>query len=315
MKFLKNMFSDREIPKGGVAKRTGWIILLTIGLFLTGLLVGISYRYIQYNEYGIIVDKYTGKYDNNVYQAGPQFALLTKNVKTFPSTFKPISFKITSFMDSGIEVDILSSMQYRLPKDSVRHIYDKFSTNYEKIINTNAKKIVKNVVSQYSVDYMINNRKSIELVIGNAIKDDIQKIMQIEIPPEYYKILNIELSGTLLDTSLDTAIVLQNNDIQTKIQQISVINEETEYQKSLIEAQALQVTANANAEAERIVNSSSYDSDKIVSFARSEGLANLLSTLGINDPVDVNKVINLFALFDNDNVKLFSKNMDVIVKP
>lgn len=315
MKFLKDMFSDREIPEGGVAKRTGLIILLTIGLFLTGLLVGISYRYIQYNEYGIIVDKFTGKYDNKVYQAGPQFALLTKNVKTFPSTFKPISFNSVSFVDSGIELEILSKMQYRLPKEEVRHIYDKFSTNYEKIIDTNAKKIVKNLVSQYSVDYIINNRKTIELEIGNAIKDDIQKIMQVEIPPEYYKILNIELSGTLLDTSLDTAIVLQNNDIQTKIQQISVINEETEYQKSLIEAQALQVTANANAEAERIVNSSSYDSDKIVSFARSEGLANLLSTLGINDPVDVNKVINLFALFDNDNVKLFSKNMDVIVKP
>lgn len=272
------------------------LLVISIVIITT---VALSFWYVPYNNYALVRSTYTGVELNNVYGEGRYFITLDKQLVYFPSTYKEISFTSKTFAENGLEFDCFITFYYRLPKDKVGAIYDSYSTAYNTRVINNAKQIVKNVASKFSVDNFLNNRTYIETTMAYALEAYLRETVQVEAPNEYFKIVNIIFPKTLIDKSLETAIALQNNQIQLYQQEVNVIEADTNKLKAEIDAKTSRTLEYANNEANKIITNSQSESTRILLLTRSKGIDNVCNAIGITKSSDINRLTNIFAVMDN----------------
>lgn len=294
--FTDNSMATEDYIKNVWFKFVPAVLIVLIVVIVT---ITLSFWYVPYNNYALERSTYTGVKLNHVYDEGRYFLTLDKQMVYFPSTYKEISFTSKTFAENGLEFDCFITFYYRLPKNKIGDIYDSYSTAYNTRVVNNAKQIVKNVASKFSVDNFLNNRSYIETTMAYALEAYLSKTVQVESPNEYFKIVNIIFPKTLIDKSLETAIALQNNQIQLYQQEVNIIEADTNKLKAEIDAESSKTLEYANNEANKIITNSQSEATKILLLTRSKGIDKVCDVTKITKPSDINRLTNVFAVMDN----------------
>lgn len=278
-------------------------LIISIIIIVT---VTMSFWYVSYNQYALIRNTYNGVDLHNVYGQGRYFMTLPNSMVYFPSTYTEVTYTSKTFAENGLEFDCYITFYYKLPKKNVGSIYDSYSTTYDTRVINNAKQITKNIASTFSVNNFLNNRTYIETTMAYALEDYLMSTVMVDAPAEYFKIVNIIFPQTLIDKSLETAIALQNNNIQSYQQQVDVINADTLKLKAEIDAESSRTIEYANNQASQIIVNSQSEASKILAVVRSKGIEQVCNVTGINSQMDINAVTNVFAVMDNSNFTMLN---------
>ena len=278
-----------------------WVFyaLFIVAVIVISSTVSLSFWYINYSQYALERNTYTGVRLADTKGEGRYFLPLTEQMVVFPATYQRESFVSESFATNGLEFDIHVAFEWRLPKDNVGKIYDEFSTNYPARVLSNAKRLVKNVASTFTVENYLSNRTYVENTIAAALEIDLLNTVYVDAPAFYFKITRIEFPTSLIDTSLATAKSLQQNEVEIFLQNIDVINADTNALKAAIDAQAVQAVEFANNEAGLILVTSKAQAEQILLVTRSNGIEEVCSNLNITSPALKTKVVEAFAIKDN----------------
>jgi hypothetical protein len=191
---------------------------------------------------------------------------------------------------------------YELPKNNVYNIYNEFSNSYDLTVQSIAKKTIKNLAATFSVKDFLQNRTNIEKVIALGVYTDLLQEMSVYAPPKYFKITDIQFPSNILANSLQSALALQNVQLQENQQYVQVVIADTGKMVASINAQTNQIIQNSISESNKIIASGNYKSDSIIASARSEGIKNTISYIGGNPTsTTIANLINVMALIDNTN--------------
>jgi hypothetical protein len=292
---------DKELSKDEIRQNYCCLLFWFLSSIVIISTVASSYWYVSYDQYALRRDTYSGVQSHPTYEEGRYFLTLDNSLVYFPSTYQEVSFVGATFADNGLEFDLYITFYYRLPKESVVEIYNEFSTYYDSKIINNAKQVTKNVASTFTVDNFLQNRTYIEKTIAEALEPYLMDTIGVEAPKEYFKIINIVFPDSLIETSLETAIALQNNEIQLYQQSVDVIEADTEKMKASIDADTTRTLEYANNQAEQIISNSESIATKIGLVARSDGLERVFSALNITASEDKTRLTKVFAVMDNTN--------------
>ena len=309
-------FTDRELTNDEVIVNHRWLIVWLIGLSVTAACVTESFWYVDYKHYALEVNNYHGVTSHETYGEGRYFFTLDKKVIQFGSTFTEVDFTSSTFAGDGLEFELDAELYYRLPKDSVGEIYDKFATNYHDRVKKNAITTTKGIASTFSVDEFLSNRTYIEDTIAAALEVDLLATVGVDAPGLFVKIVDMRFPDLLITTSLDTALALQRNKVQKEQQTVDLIIAETNNQKAAIDVQTVQTGEFATNKASEIIATSEADATKILLVTRSDGVQSVFTAIGMTSPVEKNKLNRIFSVMDNphDTTTMFNGVETVLVQ-
>lgn len=292
-------FTDRELTNDEVIVNHRWLAVWLIGLSVTAACVTESFWYVDYKHYALEVNNYHGVTSHETYGEGRYFFTLDKKVIQFGSTFTEVDFTSSTFAGDGLEFELDVELYYRLPKDSVGEIYDKFATNYHDRVKKNAITTTKGIASTFSVDEFLSNRTYIEDTIAAALEVDLLATVGVDAPESFVKIVDMRFPALLITTSLDTALALQRNKVQEEQQTVDLIIAETNNQKAVIDVQTVQTGEFATNKATEIIATSEAEAIKILLVTRSDGVQSVFTAIGMTSPVEKNQLNRIFSVMDN----------------
>lgn len=267
-----------------------------------------SLNFIKYDQYALTRNKLGTVYKSPILTQGvyPLFPIYATVI--FPSTLNEVNFKSTVFSDTGLQFVMQIWSCYELPKDNIYDIYNKFSNSYDLRVQSISKKTIKNLAAIFSVNDFLKNRTYIEKVIAEGVYMDLLNEMSVISPPEYFKITDIIFPQNIIDNSLQSAIALQNNQLQENQQYVQVVSADTAKIVASINAQTDKMLQNSVAESNKIISSSKYIFDKIIDSARSEGIKIATSSIGITGSLVID-FVNVISLIDNSLNKTILHNI------
>jgi frataxin-like iron-binding protein CyaY len=294
-------FKERELENDEMSCNFCWIFWWLIVAVIIIACISKSFWYVSFDEYTLRRNTYNGVTLSKVYTQNRYFLPLTESMVYFPSVFNEVTYTSQTFAENGLEFECLITFYYRLPKDKIGEIYNSYSMNYDLRVINNAKQIVKNIASTFSVVNFLENRIYIEKTIAIELEIYLKNTIGVDAPKEYFKIINIVFPTSLMDASLTTAIALQNNQIQLYQQEVDVINADTNKLKARIDAETNRTLEFANNEASQIITNSQSQANQIVLVSRSTGIKKVCTALNISTSEDTNKLTRAFAIMDNTN--------------
>lgn len=296
---------------GGTACAICLCLVLTI-VFLSTFIP--SFHYVEYDEYALKQHKYGDVELGHVYTQGRYvFSPIYKFVK-LPSTFQSIDITSAIFSNLGLEFDIHIAVYYQLPKERLGEIYHKFSLKYEDRITNIIKTTVKDIAPNYDVNDYVINRESVESTFSQRVHEYLKSTVGVDIPVLYFRILDIRFPESVVTSSLTSAIELQNNQIEGYIQEVAVIDADTNNMVATINIQTDFTLRSATIEANQIVSNSQSEADGILTSARGLGIQSVLSLLNITTPAQQNEFIKLVSILDANQPKILSGDFNVLVQ-
>ena len=276
-----------------------FFVVLFMGIIVFLITFPLSFNYINYDQYGLIRDTYGSVHLNPTYTAGRYFRPIVYSFVTFPSTYQAIDFTTPVFADNGMEFDLNFRFYFRIPINQVGTIYNIYSKNYDSRIIGNSKKVIKNVASGFDVNHYMENRSYVESLLATNISAELSSVIGVEVPVEYCRILNIHFPYTLINTSLDSALALQQNQLNVILQSVQLIQATTDQLVAAINAETQLLLQNADNAANQIVGTANAESNNIINTARSFGIASLFHQLNITSAGDKSKLLKAMAIYDN----------------
>jgi hypothetical protein len=300
-----------NITKDYIIRKIHCII---IGLLIFGFLLFLmSLNFVAYNEYALIRNRLGTVYKDPVLKQGTYPLLPIYDITRFPATLIEVEFISAVFSDTGLQFTMNIMFYYRLPKENLYDIYNKFSLGFDSRIKSNSKKIIKNSAATFSVKEFLQDRTRIEQELAQRVHDDLLEQIGVIALPQYFKIIDIIFPTNIIANSLQSAIALQNNELQTNQQGVDVTIADTLQLVAEIFAQTDQIVANSVSESEMIINSADFEAEKIRNLARGQGIKNVVKDLQLSNK-HINTFVDVMALYDNDNKTIFQHIDNVIVK-
>jgi len=285
--------------------------LLFLSILLIVILVPLSYNYIEYNEIALKQYRF-GAVSNDVYMNGRYYTPLTYKFVRFPSTFVNVELSSSVFTSSGFQIIINYTFYYKLLPSKLYDLYNTYSNNYDNRIQSIAKTAVRNALPIFSVNDYFTNRSYIENYVALNVSQQVENI-GVYCSPDYFKIISVTLPATLITSSLETAVTLQNNQQQLYYKTLQETYAMTDTMVSYINNNASMILLTAQNNATQIVQNSIAESNKILEYANSNGLNYTFTLLGINTLSDKLNFIKLVNLQNNNNVTLLSGNFVPII--
>lgn len=289
------------------------LILSIIGIILfLGLFVP-SIRRISYNEYAFKQDRF-GQVDiDHVYTRGRYYIPINYIMVKLPSTYQLIEISSSIFSNLGLEFDLNLVVYYQLPKENLGKIYRQFSKNYEDRIINIVKTTIKDAATFFSVNNYVTNRTYIQDTFSQEVHSQLTTLLGIDISSLYFRLLHIDFPESVIESSLLSAIELQNNKIKNLQQEVAIIEADTKQIIANINAQTNATVEFANIGAQQIVDNSLSEANKIITAARGEGIKLTLDIIGITSPVLIDEFIKLVSILDSDNPKILSGNFNTFI--
>jgi regulator of protease activity HflC (stomatin/prohibitin superfamily) len=147
----------------------------------------------------------------------------------------------------------------------------------------------------------LNNRSVVEAAIGGNVSQTVFKVAGVEAPPEYCLILDIKFPDILVDSSLNSAIALQQNELNLIEQRVQLVQSETAQLVASIESQQVLLLESAENVAQQLVETAEAQASSIVNTARAIGIGNMFKALNITNPEEKDALLKAMAIFDNDH--------------
>lgn len=299
-----------------------WLsVIFLIGAIIFSATLASSFHYVNYNEYALLQDRYGTVRLSRVYKEGRYFFPVNYNMIKFPASYIAVDLDTLVFTETGLEFDVEVHFYYRLPEENLGTIYNSFSFNYDDLVRSNAKTTIKNTAANLKFDEYFSNRTHIEQMFASNVQSVLKTVVFVDMPTDLFRIASVTVPKSILESSLDSQIALQNNDLLGKTQKVSLIRAETNRLVANIVAQTQQRLNFATNEARRLTEQSLSYYNQIEIRARAEGIRDMLTTLNFSDSnVYLNTnftsdLIRTLAMLDNAmNTTIVPGMSDVLVK-
>jgi regulator of protease activity HflC (stomatin/prohibitin superfamily) len=304
-----------EIGRGSICV----ITTLVIGIIILCACLSASFHYIEYDQYGLLKDNYGTVRLSKVYEQGRYFFPLNYDMIIFPAHYIEVDFNEAVFTDTGLEIEIEVGFYYQLPRDFIGRIYNDFSLNYHSLVLSNSRTTIKDEAAKLKIDQYITNRSAIELVFAHAVSNELNSKLYISAPIELFRIGEIQFPDSVLETSLESAISIQNNELLKSSQAVALIKAETQKLVTEIDVSTTLLLSYATNEASRIIQAANSYANQVTIKTRGTAINALLQSLNFTSSNQTMKIIEKFALLDNaDSVlyiddRLSGKGIDIQV--
>jgi len=285
-------------PMGGSPKIFQGIIVVVVLIFLFFILK--PFTIINSGEVGIKVR--TGKFDNTPLQPGLHFyipvfeRILPVNTRirlivysnlerdTIGDNYAKSSLSSETFegglkknpsiqvLDKrGLTVNIDIAVQYQLRAESAALTIEKWGAGWEeKIINSQVREVVRDVVGQYTAEQLPEMRNEIAAAITTKISQKITSLEGTPVVLSSVELRNIDLPQKIKD---------QIERVQIAKQEVTI----AEQQKEQAKQEALKKAEIAKGEAERNRIEAQGQADKIRIEAEEQAKANILISKSLSD--------------------------------
>jgi regulator of protease activity HflC (stomatin/prohibitin superfamily) len=285
-------------PMGGSPKILQGVIVAVVLIFLFFILKPFSI--INSGEVGIKVR--TGKFDNTPLQPGLHFyipvfeRILPVNTRirlivysnlerdTVGDNYAKSSLSSETFegglkknpsiqvLDKrGLTVNIDIAVQYQLRAESAALTIEKWGSSWEeKIINSQVREVVRDVVGQYTAEQLPEMRNEIAAAITTKISEKIVSLEGTPVMLSSVELRNIDLPQKIKD---------QIERVQIAKQEVTI----AEQQKEQAKQEALKKAEIAKGEAERNRIEAQGQADKIRIEAEEQAKANILISKSLSD--------------------------------
>jgi hypothetical protein len=303
-----------------------WGSLISITIILLCTLLPLSFKYVEYNEMAFDRNKFGIVDTNNIVNQGCHFIPLNHELIKFPTTFQRIAFlksdktALSIFTQDGYQISIEIQFYYRLLDTNLKKIYDLYSMNYEIGIINLAKLIIRDLSgSATSGVYLplqsyISNRTYIQSKYSTEINLRMKNDLSIDVPIEYFKIIELDIPLDMVERYQRTVIQLQDNEVRENTQQVTMIEAQTDKMVSVINAHTKYILESSLIESNYIKLIANTTSLNIVSNANLNGFDKLCKILNINNSTDIIKLSKILNLMENPATKLiYNLNSHIIL--
>lgn len=241
-------------PSSGKAKKITRGIIAGVAIFIVA---SSSFAIVPAGSAGVVLTM--GKVSKNVLPEG--FHLKAPFIQTVEVMSNKIQVHETSATAVSKDLQSVSSniaVNYKISYDKSADIYQKIGREYESIILTPAvQESMKSVTAKYTAEELITKRAN----VGDEIKTTLEnKVTEYGIIIEKFNIVNFDFS-TEFNAAIEAKQVAEQNLLKTKTEQeqaLVIADADAKKKKIAAEASAtaLLTEANAQAEANKILNNS-----------------------------------------------------------
>lgn len=319
-----------------MASATPTIIAAVVGIvaLLIVILIPTSFSSVEYHELGFKRRKSTGFVDiSEVYTSGRYFVGPDYTFKVFPADAHFVELnEISVWTGDKIEIKISCNFQYFLRKDFLQDLHEAYNVDYKPVVRGTAIDAIKGRAADLPIDDYIRNRENIEkelfkalakrvdgccrencpsdeeempacgYCIKNSLCEDDERGMFVEV--RYFQLLAVDVHEDVKSRYLrQVTEAAEEERAQFELRE-KVVRKETERIKNKIYNEAREIAQNASAKAVVIDAEAKAKALRVVEEARSEGLKNLYSELGITTDEEKAAFNYLRSLRQNKNVKL-----------
>lgn len=278
----------------------GFIPLLIAGIIVMCVTVPLSFHYVPYDSYALKQDVYGSVDLSTVYAEGRYFFPLNYNMVGFMSTYQSVFIEANVFTETGVQFTVDFSFFWRLPQKSVPFVYNLYSNSYPDLVMSNARTTIKNTAANLNIELYFTNHTQVQALFATKVASTLLNLFQVEVPLDFFKIGSLQLPFTLLNSSLSTAISLQQNDILTRQQAVSVYQAETATLVAAIDAKTNQILSYAVNGAELLVQNANSYANQVAIQARGNGITSMLKSLGFDgNATQTLQIVKQLALIDN----------------
>lgn len=319
-----------------MASATQMIIAAVVGIvaLLVVILIPTSFSSVEYYELGFKRRKSTGFVDiSEVYTSGRYFVGPDYTFKVFPADAHFVELnEISVWTGDKIEIKISCNFQYFLRKDFLPDLHEAYNVDYKPVVRGTAIDAIKGRAADLPIDDYIRNRENIEkelfkalakrvdgccretcptdeeempacgYCIKNSLCKDDERGMFVEV--RYFQLLAVDVHEDVKSRYLrQVTEAAEEERAQFELRE-KVVRKETERIKNKIYNEAREIAQNASAKAVVIDAKAKAKALRVVEEARSEGLKNLYSELGITTDEEKAAFNYLRSLRQNKNVKI-----------
>ncbi|XP_076459148.1 uncharacterized protein LOC143292587 [Babylonia areolata] len=283
-----------------------------LGVLLLVILLPMSFSGVEYYEFAFKRQKSTGSvntdevYSGGKYLIGPDFTF-----KTFKASahFESLS-DVSVFTSDKLEVKLDVSFQYFLKKEDLAILHRNYDLYYEKVIRTSAIDALKGEAPNFNTREFITNRKVLEAALFKAVRERLGgnccakdcSLYQFACPPgckeyalcddktekglwvyvKYFQLGAVEIPSDVEDRFLKALTLKEEAAREELLQDAQVVRKKTEADVRNIQNQALEISQEAQAQAQMIATVAAANYTATVEKARSQGLKALYNRLGLN---------------------------------
>lgn len=287
-------------------------ILSVIAIIVTST-VAMSFNYVEYHEIALLQNRYGSVDLSQVYSNQRKFLPLTQFLVTFPNTFQSLNYIAPVFTPDGLQFNLEVLFYYKLDPATLPYTYGKYSRNYDMRVKSIATTAIKNMAANYTIKDYLSSRRTIETGIGAALQRALVSDVGVAVPPHYFRIMSLTIPSTILQTSLQAAIELQNNQVQHFQQTVNLIQSETTQQVSTIHAEAARVLQFAATESNKIITEAHQFADNLLLKARGDGLRMLFDALHVSNNTAKLSFIDAFAALDAESPKILRTGSSAVI--
>ena len=225
-----------------------WLSIISISILLFCTMLPASFVYVEYNEMAFDRNKFGTVDTSRVITQGRHYLSLTHELVKFPTTFNKISFlkstntALSIFTQDGYQISIEIQFYYRLMPNNLKLIYDMYSMNYETGVINLAKLTIRDLSGSVNsgvnlpLQSYISNRSYIQEKYSNQVNLRMHNDLSIDVPVEYFKIIELDIPQDMIDRYQQTVIQLQDNEVMENTQQVTFIQSETTKLVSIVNA-------------------------------------------------------------------------------
>lgn len=280
-------------------------------LFLSLLLIGLSYNTVAYYQIGLTKSRSTGSVDrSSVYENGNYFLNPDNAFLVYPSTIMTKSFpnlsiwSLASKEDAGIFLEIDITFQYYIIPETLGKLYNKIGTNYDKLLESLAISAIKNEAVKWSSDDYLKNRRKIEKSMLKSLHSKLEDEANCNITS--LQLLDIQFPQSFYDRKLDTAVQIQTNIATEYSLNAQIIRGKTSQMVAYLLNQATQTIKLSESQAINIKEIAKTKSKEIIQNAKIESFFSIVKELNITNKTQILSLDYLLQLeLEKDNIDFF----------
>ena len=254
-------------------------ILVCAGCGFISLIVGIilicvSFQFVEYNQYGLKRNTLTNKvFTNKIYENGRYMFGPSVNMIYFEKDYQKVDFTGSNALsvsnDDGTGFYITVTFFYRIQKENIENLYNKFGTNYRSKILSLSQSTLKNTAILYSIDDYLTKRS----IITKSIKTNVTATLNnIWIDVDELQLHEVLFPEVVNNKYLDAAVQLQVNSKMEYEQDAELIRQETSRLVEVINANETLVLAEAEANYNIITQLADVNATQMIETAKTEEL-------------------------------------------
>lgn len=255
------------------------------GLLLILILVPLSFKGVEYYEYGFLVRSSTGKVDlAEVFDAGNHFVGPDYGFKKFQADAHVVRYDALSVFSAGtnesvgLEFKLDVTFAYKLVKAELRELHNELERQYKGVVDSRARDGIKNEAVKIGFSTFFEKRTEVERLLFQALK---LRLRPLHIDVIAFHLGRVEIPSQVRSKQLETKIQKETNDRELFRQQAEVERSTTDFEVNKVLLQKEQAVRFATAEASLIKLTADAESERTEKEAQSKGLQTLYASTGL----------------------------------